>query len=136
MVPELANGKTDSFSQAVPGLTRLSSDLKGPAEKAEDYLEMYRGGIAQSGAHAVIYGAAAQNRFHVNFLPETPEERAKCEVLMAEWAARAAADRGQIITENGAGLLKRELALRFVPEAVKRQIKAAKEAFDPEGVFR
>ena len=62
----------------------------------------------------VIYGAAAQNRFHVNFLPETPEERAKCEVLMAEWAARAAADRGQIITENGAGLLTRELALRFV----------------------
>ena len=55
---------------------------------------------------------------------------------MAKWAARAAADRGQIITENGAGLLKRELALRFVPEAVKRQIKAVKEAFDPEGVFR
>ncbi|MCB6569105.1 FAD-binding oxidoreductase [Eubacterium limosum] len=136
VVPELANAKTDSLSQAVPGLTRLSSDLKGPAEKAEDYLEMYRGGIAQSGVHAVIYGAAAQNRFHVNFLPETPEERAECEALMAEWAARAAADKGQIITENGAGLLKRELALRFVPEAVKRQIKAAKEAFDPEGVFK
>ena len=31
---------------------------------------------------------------------------------------------------------ERELALRFVPEAVKRQIKAVKEAFDPEGVFK
>lgn len=136
VAPELANGKIDSLSQAVPGLTRLSSDLKGPAEKAGEYLEMYRGGIAQRGVHAVIYGTAAQNRFHVNFLPETLEERAECEALMAEWAARAAADSGQIVTENGAGLLKRELALRFVPEAVKRQIKTVKEALDPEGVLK
>lgn len=135
-VPELANGRIDALAPAVPGLTRLSSDLKGPAEKAEAYLDMYRGGIEQSSVHAVVYGAAADNRFHVNFLPETPEEMEKCRALTAEWAARAAADGGQIVTENGAGLLKWELALGFTPEAVKRQIQAVRAALDPEGVFK
>ncbi|WP_195268372.1 FAD-binding oxidoreductase [Eubacterium sp. 1001713B170207_170306_E7] len=136
VVTELANGKLDALVAAVPGLTRLSSDLKGPAEKAEDYLEMYHQGMTRSGVHAVIYGAAAENRFHVNFLPETPGEWEKCQALTAEWAARAAGDRGQIVTENGAGLMKRELAWKFVPEAVRNQIKAVKQAFDPEGIFK
>lgn len=136
VLPELANGKIDSMISVVDGLTRMSSDLNGPSEKAEEYLKMYRDDIEQSGVHAIIYGAAYKNRFHVNFMPETNEERDKCETLISKWAKYVANGGGKIVTENGVGLLKRDIVMKFASDEVKNQMNLVKQMFDSEGVFK
>lgn len=135
-LPELVNAQIDACGQTVPGLTRVSADFRGPADKAAEYLKRYHAGILESGAGAVVYGAVAENRFHVNFILKTPEELSSAREIIKKWAEKVVCDGGQLVTENGVGQLKRELVCSFVPDAVKKQLQATKAAIDPEGVFK
>lgn len=134
-VIEVVNTQVDSLSQKLKGLTRISADFAGPPEKALEYLDLYRSHTKDCGFEVCIYGTLAQNRLHVSFLPNSPEAVSKAREMVADWAKKVATDGGQIVTENGIGHLKRDLAEGLLDAQRAASIAAVKRAFDPEGVF-
>lgn len=132
---EIVNVRIDSLRQNMPGLTRISADFAGAPEEVKSYLKRYREDTKDCGCEVLIYGAFDKNRLHVSFLPKTLEAVNTAKQIIFEWAKMVAEDKGQIVTENGMGRLKKELATSFLDVGRAKAIEYIKKAIDPEGVF-
>ena len=132
----LANEHIDEKRHTFPEMTRLSSDLKGPAKNFGDYLAMYRMQLKATGLETLIFGSFLTNVLHVIAFPENTEFLKTWTASTERWAAQAVADNGLVITENGLGQAKAALANKLIPETIKAKYRALKAVFDPEGLFQ
>ncbi|NLA05566.1 MAG: FAD-binding oxidoreductase [Firmicutes bacterium] len=94
---------------------RLETDFTGPPEKLEEYLAMYRAGLAQSGVQGYLYGSLLQNCLHAALLPRSPGEREKCSALALHWGQQVLRDNGLLISKSGTGKLKQGLIRELLP---------------------
>ena len=88
---------------------RIETDFSGPPERAADYIRMYQSGLQAEGLGGTVYGHLLQNRLHTAIFCSSPQELARANALILQWAARVVADGGQLVSENGIGRLKTEL---------------------------
>ncbi|MEM5768158.1 MAG: FAD-linked oxidase C-terminal domain-containing protein, partial [Bacillota bacterium] len=94
-----------------------------------DYIHMYHSGLQAAGLAGMVYGHLLQNRLHTAIFCNSPQEPEKADTLIRQWAQRAVADGGKLVSENGVGRLKAGLLDALTPENIKLQSEAIQRFF-------
>jgi len=131
-VPEAVNLLIDRRRRYEPGLTKLGTDMAVPDAALADIVAMYNRDLASSGLEAVMFGHIGDNHIHVNILPNSLAEYRQGRELYTNWAREVIRSGGTVSAEHGVGKLKAALLREMYGEAGIAQMRAVKEAFDPE----
>lgn len=134
-VPEAVNARITRYRRAVPSLHKVGTDLAVPDEAAAEMYGIYERVRGASGLESVLFGHAAENHLHLNFLPRTEAEMERARALHLELACEAVRLGGSVTAEHGVGRLKRALVpIQFGNEGV-RELRRIKEVMDPRGTL-
>ena len=132
-VPESVNMLISERKRAVPGLTKLGTDMSVPDEHLEDVMHMYHEGLNAADLEYVIFGHIGNSHVHVNILPRSMEEYERDRALYLEWAKQVVEWGGSVSAEHGIGKIKTGfLQLMYGDEGIKA-MKGLKKLFDPAG---
>ncbi|WP_372808665.1 FAD-binding oxidoreductase [Pontiella sp.] len=132
-IPESVNLIIGERKRAIPGLTKLGTDMAVPDDRLEAVMRMYHEGLAQAGLEYVIFGHIGNNHVHVNILPRSLAEHDRGQALYLDWAKQVVAWNGSVSAEHGIGKNKTAfLALMYGAEGVAG-MRAIKRLFDPAG---
>jgi D-lactate dehydrogenase (cytochrome) len=134
-VPEAVNTWIRERARDVPELHKVGTDLAVPDEAASALYEAYERVRAEAGMRSVLFGHAAENHLHLNFLPTTPDALARAMALHAELASTAVALGGSVTAEHGVGRLKRALVPIQYGEAGVHEMQRLKGFLDPAGIM-
>lgn len=118
-VPEIV-GTASGYTEPELCRERIETDFSGPAEKLWDYVQMYESDAKSHGIECAVYGHALQNRLHAALLYRSPKELDVSRNLIEKWSEKVIADKGLLVSENGAGRIKSGLLERFMPPEEKR----------------
>lgn len=131
-LPETVNARIAEIRRTHPTITKLGTDMAVPDDCLGDVLRLYRTRLDSHRLEYVIFGHIGDNHLHVNILPRTPEEYATGYELYVMFARDVVRMGGSPSAEHGVGKLKTAfLEIAFGREGVA-QMKAVKDAFDPE----
>jgi D-lactate dehydrogenase (cytochrome) len=131
--PESVNQIIDQRRRSHPGLTKLGTDMSVPDDCLGQVLDLYRHDLAACGLESATWGHIGDNHVHVNILPRNQADYLAGQALYRAWAERVVALGGSVAAEHGIGKLKRALLhLMFGPAAIA-EMRAVKQALDPQG---
>lgn len=134
-VPEAVNTRIARNRASVPGIHKVGTDLAVPDRSAEAMAEAYRRVRERCGVPSVLFGHAAENHLHLNFLPETLDALETARAEHMELARIAVSLGGSVTAEHGIGRLKRALVpIQYGPEG-ERELARVKAALDPKGIL-
>ena len=131
-VPEAVNLLIDLRRKTEPGLTKLGTDLAVPDAAFEVLLGLYHTGLARAGLAYVMFGHIGDNHVHVNIIPRDLAEYERGKALYLEWARAVVGMGGTVSAEHGIGKLKRAMLEIMLGTDGLSQMRAVKQAFDPE----
>lgn len=134
-VPEAVNLTIDSRRKAVPGLTKLGTDMAVPDFALEQVMAMYNCDLAESGLESVIFGHIGKNHVHVNIIPRSMEEYAAGKGMYQEWAQKVIALGGTVSAEHGIGKMKTALLREMYGDKGIKEMQRIKKLFDPESLL-
>lgn len=134
-VPEAVNAEVDRLRASMPQAVKLAADYAAPERHMARILDMYQAGLEESGLTGVIFGHIFSSHFHVNLLPETPEQTDAAKALLDRWARRVLELGGVAAEENGVGKVKRALFCAAMPPERLAVMRAVKSFFDPKGLL-
>lgn len=114
------------------GGLKMGTDFAVPINRNRDMLAYYRSRLeAEFPGQYVIYGHIGDAHVHVNMLPATPEQAARANHLLKEFAAEAVRLGGTVSAEHGLGKRKAGLlSLQYAPEHIEAMM-AVKRRLDP-----
>lgn len=134
-VPEAVNARVTRWKREVPELHKVGTDLAVPDRAAAELYRIYRERRSTCGVESVLFGHAAENHLHLNFLPRSREELARAKSVHLDLAREAVRLGGSVTAEHGIGRLKRELVeIQYGPEGVQ-ELRRVKDFFDPQGIL-
>ncbi len=134
-VPEAVNARITRYRRTVPSLHKVGTDLAVPDEAAAKMYGLYEQVRDASGLESVLFGHAAENHLHLNFLPRTEGELEQARALHLELAREAVRLGGSVTAEHGVGRLKRPLVpIQYGDEGV-RELRRIKDVLDPRGTL-
>jgi D-lactate dehydrogenase (cytochrome) len=111
---------------------KVGTDMAVPDEHLKDMMAYYREELGSKRIRHAIFGHVGNNHLHVNMIPSTYEELLSAKELYRGFARRAVELGGSVSAEHGIGKLKREfLTIQYGAEALE-EMKAVKDALDPE----
>lgn len=127
----LASTVVDRVRRA--GLPKIGTDFAVPLDRSRDLIAYYRQRCESVfPGKFLIFGHIGDANVHLNVLPDTPEEAARGEEIMLEFADYAVKLGGTVAAEHGVGKNKRDLLkLMYAPEEIDR-MKAVKRHLDPD----
>lgn len=134
-VPESINLLIAERKKAVPGLTKLGTDMSVPDEQLENVMRMYHAGPAQAGLEYVIFGHIGNNHLHVNILPRSMEEYEMGKALYFNWARQVVEWGGSVSAEHGIGKLKTGFLELMLGRENLRKMQDLKHLFDPNNLL-
>jgi D-lactate dehydrogenase (cytochrome) len=82
---------------------KIGSDMAVPHHRFREMMDAYQREAGTAGVAYVIFGHVGDDHVHLNFLPETPEQAARCKAAYARLARTAVALGGTISAEHGVG---------------------------------
>ena len=102
------------------GFLKLGSDCAVPLDRNREMMSLYRRRVDELfPGRSVIFGHIGDAHVHVNILPATPEEFARGQELMLEFARQAVALGGTVSAEHGLGKRKAHLlAIQYRQEEI------------------
>lgn len=134
-VPEAVNTWIRERARTVPGLHKVGTDLAVPDESAAALFAAYADVRARAGMRSVLFGHAAENHLHLNFLPENKDDLARAHELHVFLATETVRLGGAVTAEHGIGRLKRDLvAVQFGDRGVEA-LRTIKHFMDPDSIL-
>jgi D-lactate dehydrogenase (cytochrome) len=134
-VPEAVNARISRLRATCPGIHKVGTDLAVPHRSARAMADAYARVREASGVSSVLFGHAAENHLHLNFLPRTLDELEEAKARHFELARVAVSLGGSVTAEHGIGRLKRALvSIQFGEEGVA-EMRRIKRAMDPAGIL-
>jgi D-lactate dehydrogenase (cytochrome) len=82
---------------------KIGSDMAVPHDRFREMMDAYEREGEASGVGFVIFGHVGDDHVHLNFLPETAEQAARCKAAYTRLAQTAVALGGTISAEHGVG---------------------------------
>ena len=132
-VPETVNLVIDERRRKEPALTKLGTDMAVGDGDLEKVMALYHSALAATSLQYVMFGHVGDNHIHVNVLPTTMEEYEVGKAIYLGWAREVIHHMGGTVSaEHGIGKLKVALLKEMYGEEGVRQMRAVKQAFDPE----
>jgi len=134
-VPEAVNARVARLRRSVPELHKVGTDLAVPDETAAEMDRIYAAARREARMPSVLFGHAAENHLHLNFLPRTADELARARALHLELAREAVRLGGSVTAEHGIGRLKLGLLpIQFGEDGVQ-ELRSFRAGFDPAGTL-
>jgi D-lactate dehydrogenase (cytochrome) len=134
-VPEAVNTWIRTRARSVPGLHKVGTDLAVPDEGWMALRAAYEDARTRAGMRSVLFGHAAENHLHLNFLPDDLEALERAQRLHEALAREAVRLGGAVTAEHGIGRLKRSLvAIQFGADGVAA-LRSVKDFMDPHGIL-
>jgi D-lactate dehydrogenase (cytochrome) len=134
-LPEAVNDMVSDNKKKDERIYKVGTDMAVPDDRLEEMMGVYRSRLKKSGIDFVVFGHIGNNHVHVNMLPGSYEQLLEAKRLYTVFAREAVAMGGSVSAEHGIGKLKREyLALQYGRGAFG-DMRAVKDALDPEGVL-
>jgi len=135
LVPEAVNRMVAENRRKCPAVHKVGTDLAVPDLYLVDLIKQYRDRLAEERIPAVIFGHIGNNNLHVNMLPVDETNLKKAKYLHLEWARWAVERGGTVIAEHGIGKIKGELLRILYSETELAEMRAVKQALDPEDLL-
>ena len=135
--PRRVNEMLQARRRDDPGISKVGGDLVVPPEALDGAFEVWRRGFESRGLEYAIWGHASDGNLHPNAIPRSVAETdAACDALL-EFARDAAARGGAPLAEHGVGRspLKQRMLLEFLGEPALAEMRAIKDALDPDDRF-
>ena len=133
--PEAVNRLIDTARQTDSRITKLGTDMRLTGTSLSELIALYQTDLAASGLKAAIFGHAADGHLHVNILPRDYGEFDRGQRLVENWARRIDALGGSVVTEHGAGKIRKGLFRSMpLPNRLKL-IRCLKRQLDPQELW-
>jgi D-lactate dehydrogenase (cytochrome) len=136
-VPKRVNEILQARRRDEAGISKVGGDLVVPTGRLDAAFEVWRAGFASRGLEYAIWGHVSDGNLHPNAIPRSREETdAACEALL-EFARDAVARGGAPLAEHGVGRspLKQRMLREFLGEPALAEMRAIKDALDPDDRF-
>ncbi len=134
-LPEAINQRIGERARAIPGLTKLGTDLAVPDSALIPMMAAYHSRLAEAGLDYVIFGHIGNNHVHVNILPRSLDEYEEGKKIYLEFARLALGWGGTVSAEHGIGRLKKTMLALMFGEDGLAAMRSVKTAFDPAGLL-
>ena len=134
-VPELINTRIDAARRAYPGAVKTCIDYSVPDSRFDTVLARSERAASASGVEHYIFGHAAENRLHVNFIPKDDGEALSSDSAIRELCRFTLENGGFVFPENGIGRIKAALFKELIPPGELAMLRGIKDFFDPERLF-
>lgn len=135
LLPETVNHLIAERKRLYPGLHKLGTDLAVPDDKLRPMWKVYQEALDQAGLEWLAFGHVGNNHLHINLLPRDMEDMQRGLELYSRFAGQAVAFGGTVSAEHGIGKLKTKFLPEMYTPAQIAQMKAVKQALDPQGLF-
>jgi D-lactate dehydrogenase (cytochrome) len=135
LVPEAVNQRVGENRKLCPEVHKVGTDLAVPNPYLEELVALYRRSLAEEHLPAVIFGHMGNNNLHVNMLPTDSLGLQKAKSLHLKWAEWAVRHGGTVVAEHGLGKLKGELLRVLYNETALAEMRAVKQALDPQNIL-
>lgn len=125
-LPEMINEivKRNKFS-------KVGTDIAVPEKTFSEMFEFYKEKLLFSKIDFVIFGHIGENHLHVNMLPKTDKEFARCRSVYMEFVKKAVALGGTVSAEHGIGKLKHAFLEAMYGRKVLFEMAMLKKSLDP-----
>ncbi|MGM0432041.1 MAG: FAD-binding oxidoreductase [Spirochaetota bacterium] len=130
-VPESVNLFIQQAHQKEPGITKIATDMSLSHANLTDVVSSYEQDIRKHNLDACIFGHAGDLHLHVNLLPHSQEQYELGRELVDKWAQETSEGEGCLVSEHGAGKLRRDMFLTFGRHNHIRVLKQFKQEQDP-----
>ncbi|MFO7821541.1 MAG: FAD-binding oxidoreductase [Lentisphaeria bacterium] len=134
-LPEAVNHRLAELQRISPHITKLGTDMAVPDSHLKTIIDLYRNKLKKAGLEYVIFGHIGDNHLHVNILPHDTAEYNLGKKLYLEFARRVVKMGGSPAAEHGIGKLKREFLELLVGKEGICEMRAVKQAFDPNDLL-
>ena len=131
-LPESINKIIAHNKQKDNRIHKVGTDMAVPDEHLKDMVQVYRTTLEKERIRHVIFGHIGNSHLHVNMIPSSHEELLRSKQLYRSFAEKAVAMGGSVSAEHGIGKLKRDfLTIQYTDKEIA-EMRAAKDALDPE----
>lgn len=134
-LPEAVNSTIAEIRREHPDVTKLGTDMAVPDEYLHEIVRIYRKKLSDAELDYVLFGHIGDNHLHVNILPRNPDEYARGKELYLAFARDVVRMGGSPAAEHGIGKLKKEFLELMIGRRGIAEMRAVKQAFDPECVL-
>lgn len=135
--PKRVNETLQSRRRDDPGIAKVGGDLIVPTASLEEAFGVWRRGFESRGLDYAIWGHVSDGNLHPNAIPRSGAETEAGREALLEFARDAAARGGAPLAEHGVGRspLKQRMLREFLGEPALAEMRAIKDALDPENRF-
>ena len=134
-VPIGVNGRIKLIKDIDPRISKVAADMIVPFDQMEDMIKLFQQKFTEAGIEFAIWGHASDGNLHPNAIPKTFEEYEKAKQIIMECGQAVIKMGGSPLAEHGVGRnpIKQALLKDLYGEQGIDEMRAVKEAFDPEG---
>jgi D-lactate dehydrogenase (cytochrome) len=137
-VPAAVNARVGEAKARVhPGIQKTAGDFIVPASAIDRALALYRGAFERRGLDYAIWGHISDGNLHPNLVPRSLDDVEKGREALREMARGVIELGGAPVAEHGVGRnpLKQMFLRDLYGDEGVEQMRAVKQALDPEGKF-
>ncbi|MBY8999599.1 MAG: FAD-binding oxidoreductase [Candidatus Heimdallarchaeota archaeon] len=134
-VPESVNAIIAKRKNEYPGIHKLGTDMSVEHQHFRDMMNLYHDKMLEHGLEYVMWGHIGDSHVHLNILPRNMEELALGKKLYKTFAEKAVEFGGSVSAEHGIGKIKIEYLIVMYGEEGVDQMRAVKQALDPQAIF-
>ncbi len=118
-------------------IAKTAADMVVPFEKFGEMMDIYRAGFARRGLDVATWGHASDGNVHPNVLPRSYDDVEAGKAAILEFGVEVARLGGCPLAEHGVGRhpVKQALLRQLYGEAGIEQMRAVKQALDPQGLL-
>ncbi|MHA1347363.1 MAG: FAD-binding oxidoreductase [Candidatus Heimdallarchaeaceae archaeon] len=134
-VPETVNGIIAKRKNEHPGIHKLGTDMSVEHQHFREMMKLYHDKMQEHGLEYVMWGHIGDSHVHLNILPRNMDELALGKKLYKIFATKAVEFGGSVSAEHGIGKIKIEYLIVMYGEEGVNQMRAVKQALDPQAIF-
>jgi len=135
-VPAAVNARV-AAAKALAGdaIQKIAGDFIVPFDALARALALYREGFERRGLEYAIWGHISDGNLHPNVIPRSLQDMEKGRDALLEMALGVMALGGAPLAEHGVGRnsLKQQLLRKMYGDSGIEQMRAVKQALDPDG---
>ncbi len=134
-VPETVNAIIAKRKNEYPGIHKLGTDMSVAHQHFREMMKLYHDKMLEHGLEYVMWGHIGDSHVHLNILPRNMDELSLGKKLYKIFAEKAVEFGGSVSAEHGIGKIKIEYLLIMYGEEGVNQMRAVKQALDPQAIF-
>lgn len=117
-----------------PDITKVAADMIVPFARLGDMMQLFREAFTQRGLDYAIWGHISDGNMHPNLIPHSLEDVKAAQEVVLECGRIITSWGGSPLAEHGVGrnVVKQTLLRQLYGEEGYRQMRAVKQALDPE----